>query len=39
MDGATMGIYIEMLRVIKFVLDTEFLPSNFDQKLKIRTGI
>jgi hypothetical protein len=30
MDDVTMGTYLEMLRVIKFVLDTEIFAAKFE---------
>jgi hypothetical protein len=39
MDGVSMGTYLELLRVIKFVLDTKTSFSKFNQKSMIQAGI
>jgi hypothetical protein len=39
MDEATMGTYLEMLRVVKFVIDTKTFVSKFFQKTKLKIGI
>jgi hypothetical protein len=38
MDKATMGIHLEMLRVVKFVIDTKIFVSKFVQKTKLKIG-
>jgi hypothetical protein len=39
MDGATIGTYLELLRVIKFVLDIKILASKVDQNSQREAGI
>jgi hypothetical protein len=39
MDKATMGTYLEMLRVVKFIIDTKTFFSKFVQKVKLKIGV
>jgi hypothetical protein len=39
MDGATIETYLELLRVIKFVLDIKILASKVDQNSQREAGI
>jgi hypothetical protein len=38
-DKATMGTFLEMLRVVKFVIDTTSFFSKFVQKAKLKIGL
>jgi hypothetical protein len=39
MNGATMGSYLEMWRVVKFVIDTKHSVYKFIQKSKMKIRV
>jgi hypothetical protein len=39
MEKATLRTYLEMLRVVKFVIDTKHFVSKFFQKTKLKIGV